>query len=251
MMPNHAPFRAAMLSSLRAGLLLSLTAGAAFAATDPAPLSCMIAPWREARLAFDQPGIVAERHVARTDRVRAGDPLVSLKSGLAEADLERAGLSRDSLAARLSRSEALTRNNVIARDEIEQLRVDHAQAEVEWRAATQRLSRLTLVAPFDGVITSTAVEAGEMAGSEAVMTLAEIARLKAIVILPAEAFGLYKDGQSLKLRSALSGVLREGRVQRIDSFLNPSANSFTLEVALENQDEAFLPGEGCDLIAAQ
>lgn len=212
------------------------------------PISCMLTPWREARIAVDQSGIVTSREVRRTQAVRQGDVLVTLNAGLAQADLDRALLSRDALKARLERSENLTQNNVIARDEIEKLRAEYGLAEVELRAAEERLRKTTVLAPFDGVITGVAVEAGELTGSSPLLTLAEVARLKALLIFPVEAWGQYVIGQELGVGALVGGHERQGKIVSIDSFIDPSANSFTLEVELENSDLVLPAGSACRLL---
>ena len=233
-------------SMLCGAILLS---GAALAQAPVAPINCMITPWREARLAFDQPGIVAERLVARNDRVKAGDVLLTLQAGLAEIDLERANVTLAALKQRLKRSKTLTQNNVISRDEIEKLQSEYDLAVVEVAAVEARLDKMRLLAPFDGVITGTAVEAGDLTGSAPLITLAEIERLKAVVILPVEAWATYALGEKLMLREEVSGESRVGEIIGIDRFIDASANSFSMEVSLHNADFALLPGAACQILS--
>lgn len=238
-----------MAPQLRAAFLAVF---AIFGATDLLaqpiePISCMLTPLRESRIGGEQGGIVTTREAARNDMVRKGDLLVQLDDGILRAEVVRIALNHDALKSRLERSEGLIRNNVIARDEIEALRTETAVAEAELDAARQRLEKTRIVAPFDGVITNTAIEVGEMTSANPLMTLADIGQLYAVAIFPAEAWGQVATDTELSVTALVGGVSRQGKVVAVDSFIDASANSFTLRILLDNPDFLMPAGAACRL----
>lgn len=240
-----------MLKRLIPCALLALFGGAATAQTTAqttVPISCILMPLRESRIGVEQGGIVTAREVRRNDVVKAGDVLVRLQDGILQADLDRTLHNHQALQTRLMRSESLTKNNLITQDEIEKLRAETAIAEAEVGAARQKLANTRILAPFDGVISATSIEAGEMASANApLLTLVDIAQLRAVVIFPVEAWGQSEPGREIEVSALVGGVKRMGRVQAIDRFVDAAANSFTLEILLDNQDFAMPAGSGCQL----
>lgn len=238
-----------MAPQLRAALmaLLSTFAASDLLAQPIQTISCMLTPLRESRIGGEQGGIVTARNVSRNDVVKKGELLVQLDDGILQAEVNRITLNHEALKSRLERSEGLARNNVIARDEIEALRTETAVAEAELDAARQRLAKTLILAPFDGVITNTSIEVGEMTSANPLMILADIAQLYAVVIVPAEAWGQVLPQTELSVTAVVGGTTRQGKVIAVDSFIDASANSFTLRVLLENPDFAMPAGSACKL----
>lgn len=233
------------MKALGSVLFLALIGGASAATAGVAPISCMLAPMRESRIGSDQAGIVAALDVRRTDRVTAGQVLVQLDDRLARADVERAQLTRDALKSRLDRSEGLTRNNVISRDDYEKLRTDYAVSEAELSAARQRLAKLAIIAPFDGLVSEVKVEEGELTGSAPLLTLIDMSVLKAVIVLPSEAFGTLKIGDRLTLASTVTGSASPAEVYATDPFIDPAANTFSVFARLDNPGLTIPAGSAC------
>lgn len=116
-----------------------------------------------ARVAAPAEGRIAEIHVKVGDRVKAGDPLVTLKSptaAAARAELEAAALARKATRAALERQTAMAAKGVGVEAERFQAEVELAKAEAELARAQRTAgylgkgggSAIVITAPIDGTV---------------------------------------------------------------------------------------------------
>jgi len=153
-----------------------------------------------ATLAFLQSGYLAERRVERGDRVEAGQLLAVLhnpalqpgvaaaRAAVAETEARRDQLQRDT--ERLAR---LVERELVATDELEQVRaqrdaaaatLDQARARLD--EAVAQLDEAGLRAPFPGRVSQLHLEPGDFAGAgQPVLDLADADALEVEIRLPA------------------------------------------------------------------
>lgn len=141
------------------------------------------------------PGLVTQVHVRVWDKVRAGDPLLTLDSRDLQANLApqraqvavaQATLQR--LRDQLTRLEAVDDPRAVSAEDIKLRKSDIAVAEAQLRAAaagveqTERLvERMTVRAPIDGTVLQVNVRAGEYLSanaSQAALVLGNIEELQ-------------------------------------------------------------------------
>ena len=148
---------------------------------------------RESVIGTDIGGRVSEMLVATGDTVRVGQPIARLEdaeaqralasAGLAlaaaQAEVDRLSILRDQTAVRSSRLQSLSARGSVPAAEAEEAVFALRLAEAEIAAAelevtrlgieqermADRLDRLTLTAPFDGIIVETRAVAGDLIGS--------------------------------------------------------------------------------------
>lgn len=136
--------------------------------------------------------------------------------------------------------------------------VSQAQANVD--LIDTQLSKLTIVAPTDGVVLTRSAEVGQTALPGA--TLVEIGRLDALeltVYLPEEKFGLVKPGQPVQARvDAYAGRVFDGTVLRMANeaeFTPTNVQTkedrtrlvYAVVIRLKNTDWALKPGMIADV----
>lgn len=227
-------------------LLAPLSVFAQTTATDlPAPLTCLLWPNRSSDIGAETGAIVADVLVRRTNRVKKGDLLVQLDDRIARAELAKAVIFRDISGEKLKRAEAVTQGRSISADEIGTLRADAAMAEVDYKRAKLQIDRARILAPFDGTVADMMTEAGQLINVQPLLRLIETRRLRAEIVLPAEAFGEMSVGDNLLLNVDLTKAKVKAQVATIDDYIDASSNSFTVIAEIDNPTYDIPAGAGC------
>ncbi|MDO9315735.1 MAG: efflux RND transporter periplasmic adaptor subunit [Burkholderiaceae bacterium] len=158
-----------------------------------------LAPRVESEIAFRTGGKVLARLVDVGQRVRAGQPLarldpadLALAVDAAAEQLRAAEVDANQAASDAARFQRLLADGSVGAADQERLqaRADAAAARVvqsrrQLDLARNRSSYTTLVAPFDGVLTSRRFEAGQVVGEgQAVLTLARESDLEVVADIP-------------------------------------------------------------------
>jgi len=139
-------------------------------------LTGTLKPWREADLGFETQGRVVGMNVSAGDKVRAGQPLATLDSTMAGAQVSQAEsqirASEANLAMaedQLKRTEALFKTNSIPEAQVEQSRqqVALAKAQLDGARASAQVARTSqglhvIVAPFAGLVTRAPTGVGQI-----------------------------------------------------------------------------------------
>lgn len=224
------------------GLLADATQTAYDALTSGAPISRLEAAWDEVQQ--------AQAQLASAVRTGGG----SAETLLAQVDAATA--QHHLAAANLSALESGARD-----EEIEAARAGVEAARAQLGAISIQLGKMTLTAPWDGVVLNRSAEAGEIALPGA--TLIEVGRLDQLeltVYLPEENFGLVAPGQAVQVRvDAYPGRVFEGAVLRMaDEAEFTPTNVQTKEdrtrlvyevvISLENPELALKPGMIADVV---
>lgn len=147
---------------------------------------------------------------------------------------------------------------LLAQIDVAQAQVKAAQAQLD--TLDTQLSKLTLIAPSDGVVLTRSIEPGGMALPGA--TLIEIGRLDKLeltIYLPEEKFGLVAPGQTVRVSvDAYPGRVFDGTVLRMADkaeFTPTSVQTkedrtrlvYAMVISLDNPDMALKPGMIADV----
>lgn len=116
-------------------------------------------------LAFKLSGRVVDIPVAKGVAVKQGELLARLDSRDVELQLSAARAARNEAQSRLNRAERLLEHNAISEQEVESLRNAAVQAESVYENAESLLADTRIVAPFDGVVERTYVDAFQRVAS--------------------------------------------------------------------------------------
>lgn len=116
-------------------------------------------------LAFKLSGRVVDIPVAKGMAVKQGELLARLDSRDVELQLSAARAAYDEAVSRLNRAERLLEHNAISEQEVESLRNAAVQAEAAKDNAESLLADTRIVAPFDGVVERTYVDAFQRVAS--------------------------------------------------------------------------------------
>jgi membrane fusion protein, multidrug efflux system len=242
--------------------------------TEPVTLQAQLAGRTTASLASDvRPqisGIIKARTFQEGAHVKAGQVLYQIDPAMyratfeeAKADLESAKATVESAKAKDERFAALSKIEGVSKQEADDARAAHAQAEaaVAQKAAALDLARINLdytqvKAPIDGRIGKSSVTAGALVTADQAQPLATIRSLDPIYVDLTES-----SEERLRLRAQIgSGELQaggvkvklllpdgstfahEGTLQFAEVAVDEATGNVTLRAVFPNPEETLLPG---------
>ncbi|EKF42042.1 RND family efflux transporter MFP subunit [Nitratireductor indicus C115] len=193
-------------------------------------------------LAARSGGIIDDLPVTKGQHVKAGDLILRLESEGKEAAVETA---RQVLAQREAETEAanrLTKTGNLARLQLDSARSALATARSQLELAEAELARITVRAPFDGVIDKVDVELGAaiMQGAE-VATLLKLDPMIAVGEVSETDLGTVNTGDEADVR-LVSGKTVSGKVRFVSREASETTRTFRIEVAIPNADGAIPAG---------
>lgn len=215
-------------------------------------------PSRRADLSAEASGRVEAVLARAGDRVSEGDLLVqvdvqrlTLETNLARSNLASTRSQLALAEEQLARAEALVERGVAAetsldeaRTQVDQIRSTLDAQEDQVAVAEIGLEGATLRAPFDGVIASRSVEAGNVVASGTpLLTIVDLSRMEMVANAPISSGASVAPGQVVELRvDGIGGRTFEGVVDRIAPVAEEGTRTLTVYVAVENEDGVLLGG---------
>ncbi len=208
-------------------------------------------------------GFVRELRVDLGSAVKAGDTLIVLdmpdiaeQARQSRATLEQVEATAALARATLARWQALSDKNAVTRQELDERQAAANVAEANVRAARASAANLTevlrfgaLTAPFNGVVTTRAVDlgslvsAGAVTGNRALLTLTQIDTLRVMVSVPQSAAANIRVGQAASITvRELGNTSVTGRVSLTARAIDPTTRTLLTEVQVVNPDRRLLPG---------
>jgi membrane fusion protein, multidrug efflux system len=189
-------------------------------------------------------GRVAEILFDEGQRVAKGAPLLKLDDAIAAAELDQAQAALSLSQANHKRTVELYERKAASaanRDQaLAALRADQANLEL----ARARLDKLTLKAPFDGILGLRKVSIGDyVTEGQDIVSLQDIDPLKVDFRIPERYLGSLAPGQSISvIADAFPGRRFAGEVYAIDPLVDENGRAVVLRARLPNDDGALRPG---------
>ena len=223
-----------------------------------APLAGTVTAFKRASLATREQGYIEAVLVDEGDRVKQGDPLLSLDRELSDIALRRVTAELDEARARLreSRRQRAEAARLRAQNHIAETALAALAAEVEVNlAVVARLGaelarqqainrRQTLYAPFAGVISRKMAEAGQWADTRAaVFELTALDPLRIEAQAPQSYFNRIAVGAPVTIRyDALPGREFSAAVTAKVPVSDPGTRAFPLMIRVDNGAGLITPG---------
>lgn len=193
-------------------------------------------------LASRSAGIITELPVSKGQRVKSGDLILRLETEGKEAAVETA---RQVLAQREAESEAanrLAKSGNLARLQLDSARSALATARSQLEMAEAELARITVRAPFDGVIDKVDVELGSsIAQGAEVAVLLKLDPVIAVGEVSEHDLASVDPGDAADVR-LVSGQTVSGKVRFVSREASEQTRTFRVEVAIANPDGAIPAG---------
>jgi len=224
-------------------------------------------------------GYISKRNVDIGDRVKTGDLLVEISAPeinhqlaqaeatlaqnkaavaqiLANKELARVTAEREDPLVRKGFESKLqgdtNRLNLQAQEaQVAVAKANVAAQEAQVKVARQQKKYLSVLAPFDGVVTKRNVDIGDLVQGDAtsgtfMFTVMESEVIRTQVYVPQDqAFGLAPGVKAVVRVPELPGRTFPGTVTRVADALQPGTRTLLAEIDIENPDEVLTPGLYC------
>ena len=111
--------------------------------------------------------------------------------------------------------------------------------------AKAQLSKTVIRAPFTGVIDEVFVERGEVvgAGPTGLMRIVNLGNMFVSTAVPETYIGKLKIGTAVEVNLTSLGKTYQGKIRQIANNINPNNRTFSIEVAVPNQDNLLRPNQ--------
>jgi membrane fusion protein (multidrug efflux system) len=176
--------------------------------------------------------------------VRKGQLLVALDATLNEAEVAQMKAEYDLALSNLKRSEDLASRQFISSSAQETAASNAQVAEAKLKLAQARLSKMRIVAPFDGSVGIRNVSLGDYVkdGTDLV-NVEDLRILKVDFRLPERNYSLVRVGQTIEvIADALPNERWQGRIEAINPKVDADGRSLEVRALLENTSGKLRPG---------
>ncbi|MGB1580986.1 MAG: efflux RND transporter periplasmic adaptor subunit [Nevskiales bacterium] len=189
-------------------------------------------------------GKVEALHFESGQRVEKGAVLVEM-----DAQTDRADLKTYEAQARLANTDLQRLRKLYELESISKADLDRAESEAaQSRARVQtqkaRIALKTITAPFAGELGIRQVDLGQYVdpGNE-IVTLQALDSLYVDFTLPEQHLARVQPGQAVSIRvDALPGETLQGKIQAVETRVDPETRNFPVRAQLENTEGRLRPG---------
>jgi membrane fusion protein, multidrug efflux system len=189
-------------------------------------------------------GIVGKIHFREGQWVKKGASLIDLDAGELQADLAEKSALRDNARRLYERARTLAGSKSVPAARVEELYGALVATEARVRSAEAQLAEYRILAPFSGRLGLRRISRGALVrpGDE-ITTLDDTSRLKVDFRIPETAISHVSQNQAVRARSA-AWPDREyvGRVQTVDSRVDPTTRSIEIRAIFDNKQGKLKPG---------
>ena len=189
-------------------------------------------------------GVVERIAFTEGQTVLRGEVLIELDPGRLAAEIDEMRAEHE-LARRLyERAAKLLESGNLPQSRLDELYAEVRASEARVRADERALENYVIRAPFSGRLGLRRVSLGALVspGTE-ITTLDDTSRMKVDFEIPESALAALKPGLVVTARSvAYPGRVFEGRVETIDSRVDPETRSVTVRTRVPNPDGLLKPG---------
>ena len=199
---------------------------------------------RSVTLVPEASGEIVSLPITSGDAVERGDVILELDRKDQELAFSLAD-SRMTEAQRLyDRSEKLRQNRVNSQANVDDAKSVLDRAVFERDQAREELRKRTVVAPFDGVVGIPKIEEGDRVTVDTeIVTLDDRSELYIEFDIPELYLSRIKTGETIRARTlSFEDTVFIGRVDQIDSRIDPVSRTVMVRAVLPNEDDELRPG---------
>lgn len=176
--------------------------------------------------------------------VKQGTPLIQLDDEIYKAKHQSAKAQLIYSENDYKRKALLGKQGAIAQQAIDQAEADFKAKRAEAKESAVMINKMTLAAPFDGVVGKSKVSPGDyVTVAQSVVTITDIKHLRIDYNVPEQYLPLLKLGQSVKITSmAYPNKIFWGKVAFIAPNINIDNRSVSLYADVPNEEGLLAPG---------
>lgn len=220
------------------------------AAIATAPISSYISSTanlvaeNEVKVLSEAEGRVASLLVEEGVLVRRGQPLVQLVRGDAEMAVAKTRVRSANANVAYERAREIYQQGLMSQGDYEKTTMEKEVAEQELAEAQWRLSKTTVRAPFDGMITMRSVTPGQhVRPGDTLFTITDFDPLVARIYLPEKDVISLQEGRAVRLTLRAADEVRfTGRIRQISPVVDTATGTVKVTVEARQTPEAVRPG---------
>lgn len=176
--------------------------------------------------------------------VKAGSPLVVFDSAIQQAQASQARAELELATAKLKRTEELFEKKFLSAAALDDAKASEQIAQARLALALANLEKMSLKAPFDGVIGIRQISVGDyVKEGEALVNLEDTRSMKVDFRVPERILGRLAAGQQVMLKTdAYPGQEFPARVSAIDVAVDAAGRSLLIRAELKDASKRLKPG---------
>ncbi|WP_230411866.1 efflux RND transporter periplasmic adaptor subunit [Denitromonas iodatirespirans] len=192
----------------------------------------------------ETPGRIAKIGFVEGRPVKRGEALISLDAAVQSAEQQQARASLALARANFQRTEDLFNKRFVSQRALDEARAGLRVAEAADQVAAARLARMTVRAPFDGIVGIRQVSIGDYVKEGAdLVNIEAIDTLKVDFRLPERLIASLRVGQKVTLwADALADAQFTATVAAIDPLVDAEGRAVRLRATLDNRAGRLRPG---------
>jgi membrane fusion protein, multidrug efflux system len=204
-----------------------------------------LAPVQGVTISADADGTVVRIPVENGSSVKAGDLLVEIDTSVEDAQLAATEAKAGLAQVNLDRARSLLGNNTVAKSEFDLAEATYKQAMAEVASIRALVEKKRVRAPFDGRIGIRQVNIGQFVSRGT--PLVPLQKLDPIYVnfsVPQRQLAHLSVGQKVLLNvdAADKGSSYEGKINAINSEVDPSTRNVIIQATVANPDEVLRAG---------
>ena len=194
-------------------------------------------------VAAEQAALVVQIDIPEGKLVQKGHVLVQLDAGQAAAALKVARVRLENAKSRRARFQALRASNVSSEQALEDADAAFREAEGEVEEASIRVSKLTIRAPFAGIVGLRQIQPGQYVKvGDPVVELTRVDPLQLVFSVPQRHASELAIGQGVLATAGRCGERFEGKVAAIEPMVDVATRTVKLKAEVPNSDGQLRPG---------
>jgi len=214
---------------------------------DTAVSACQLKPSRWSDISSPLPGVISKVFVAQGARIQRGDALIGLDSREEKSLLQLAKERSQFAQRKLSRNSVIKDSGLLPEQEADELETESKLAALEAEQLKNRIERSVIKSPFSGVVVRINTEVGEKVSDEPLLSVANLEKLHAEVVIDADWYRKAVVGNIMGLVVQGHDNLVFGKIKTVDPLIDAASNTFTILVEVENQNSRLIAGQRCGL----
>lgn len=212
----------------------------------PTYLEGLIEPHKVVMVSSQVSGVLDDVTVERGAQVKKGEVIAQLKSGLEHVTVNLASAQLAFAKRRADRNAELFKKEMLSVHERDEMDTEIELADLQLKQAQERLDMRTIRSPIQGIVVERYRSAGEFAGEEPILKIAQLDPLNVEVIVPFEQFGAIKTGMVGEIRpeEPIGGVYH-AKVVIVDQVIDAASGTFGVRLELPNPTYSLPAGLRC------
>jgi membrane fusion protein (multidrug efflux system) len=199
-------------------------------------------------VAAEQAAQVMAIDIPEGQLVQKGHVLVQLDAGQAAAALKIARARLENARTKRGRLEALRTSNVSSAQALEDADAAFREAEGELEQAEIRVAKLTIRAPFAGIVGLRQIQPGQYVKvGDPVVELTRVDPLQLVFSVPQRHAGELAVGQAVLASAGRCGERFEGKVSAIEPMVDAATRTLRLKAEVPNPKARLRPGMAASL----